>query len=183
MSTILYFCQYGVLRVHWGKKMNLNDFSKWLQYNRVKNLRGSEYFPYPLYLYLYILPVKKIWTVRFYVFLRNSLLLTKPAFIWSKIQQIFCEIFLLLKITAFYLNILKRIITPVFSVTWPFRNHSNILICCSGNIYYYYYQYLIQLSNIFSGSKDQHLSEIKSFFVTLYFKSLESESFRGGGEL
>ncbi len=25
--------------------MNLNDFSKWLQ-----NLRGSEYFPYPLYL-------------------------------------------------------------------------------------------------------------------------------------
>ncbi len=32
--------------------MNLNDFSKWLQYNRVKNLRGSEYFPYPLYMYV-----------------------------------------------------------------------------------------------------------------------------------
>ncbi len=30
--------------------MNLNDFSKWLQYNRVKNVRGSEYFPYPLYI-------------------------------------------------------------------------------------------------------------------------------------
>ncbi len=30
--------------------MNLNDFSKWLQYNKVKNLRGSEYFPYPLYM-------------------------------------------------------------------------------------------------------------------------------------
>ncbi len=30
--------------------MNLNDFSKWLQYNKVKNLRGSEYFPYPLYI-------------------------------------------------------------------------------------------------------------------------------------
>ncbi len=30
--------------------MNLNDFSKWLQYNRVNNLRGSEYFPYPLYI-------------------------------------------------------------------------------------------------------------------------------------
>ncbi len=29
--------------------MNLNDFSKWLQYNKVQNLRGSEYFPYPLY--------------------------------------------------------------------------------------------------------------------------------------
>ncbi len=34
--------------------MNLNDFSKWLQYNRVKNLRGSEYFPYPLCVYIYI---------------------------------------------------------------------------------------------------------------------------------
>ncbi len=32
--------------------MNLNDFSKWLQYNRVKHLRGSEYFPYPLYIYM-----------------------------------------------------------------------------------------------------------------------------------
>ncbi len=31
--------------------MNLNDFSKWLQYNKVKNLRGSEYFPYPLYIH------------------------------------------------------------------------------------------------------------------------------------
>ncbi len=34
--------------------MNLNDFSKWLQYNRVKNVRGSEYFPYPLYVYMYM---------------------------------------------------------------------------------------------------------------------------------
>ncbi len=24
-------------------------------------------------------------------------------------------------------------ITPVFSVTWSFRNHSNMLICCSKN--------------------------------------------------
>ncbi len=29
------------------------------------------------------------------------------------------------------------IITPVFIVTWLFRNHSNILSCCSRNIYYY----------------------------------------------
>ncbi len=28
------------------------------------------------------------------------------------------------------------IITPVFSVTWSFRNHSNMLICCSGNVSY-----------------------------------------------
>jgi len=50
MSTVLCFsvnmgrCVYN----NEGKKMNLNDFSKWLQYNRVNNLRGSEYFPYPL---------------------------------------------------------------------------------------------------------------------------------------
>ncbi len=37
--------------------MNLNDFSKWLQYNRVKNLRGSEYFPY-MCIYIYISAVK-----------------------------------------------------------------------------------------------------------------------------
>ncbi len=30
------------------------------------------------------------------------------------------------------------IITPVFSITWSFRNHSNMLICCSINISYYY---------------------------------------------
>jgi len=30
------------------------------------------------------------------------------------------------------------IITPVFSVTWSFRNHSNMLMWCSRNIYNYY---------------------------------------------
>jgi len=30
------------------------------------------------------------------------------------------------------------IITPVFSVTWSFRNHSNVMICCSRNISDYY---------------------------------------------
>jgi len=29
------------------------------------------------------------------------------------------------------------IISPVFSVTWSFRNQSNMMICCSRNIYYY----------------------------------------------
>jgi len=29
-------------------KMNLFDFSKWLQLNKEKHLKGSEYFPYPL---------------------------------------------------------------------------------------------------------------------------------------
>ncbi len=30
------------------------------------------------------------------------------------------------------------IITPVFSVTWSFRNHFNMLFCCSGYISYYH---------------------------------------------
>ncbi len=30
------------------------------------------------------------------------------------------------------------IITPVFSVTWFFRNHSNMMICCLRNIYFDY---------------------------------------------
>jgi len=34
--------------------------------------------------------------------------------------------------------ILSNII-PVFSVTWPFRNHSNTMIWCSRNISHYYY--------------------------------------------
>ncbi len=35
-------------------------------------------------------------------------------------------------------NIILSNITPVFSVTWSFRNHSNMLICCSKNIFYCY---------------------------------------------
>jgi len=29
-------------------------------------------------------------------------------------------------------------IITVFSVTWSFRNHSNMMIWCSRNIYHYY---------------------------------------------
>jgi len=32
---------------------------------------------------------------------------------------------------------IQSIITPVFSVTWSFRNHSNMLISCSRNISHY----------------------------------------------
>ncbi len=35
--------------------MNLNDFSKWLQYNRVKNLRGLNTFRnHCIYTYIYV---------------------------------------------------------------------------------------------------------------------------------
>ncbi len=36
-----------------------------------------------------------------------------------------------------FLNEFSAAITTVFSITRPFRNHSNMLIWCSGNIYYY----------------------------------------------
>ncbi len=38
-------------------------------------------------------------------------------------------------------NWIFSIITPVFSVTWSFGNHYNMLIWCSRNLYYYYYYY------------------------------------------
>ncbi len=67
-------------------------------------------------------------------FRKKSLMLTKAAVIWPKIRS---EILLQFKITAFYLclYVLKcnlflwckaefsAAITPVFSVTWSFRNH------------------------------------------------------------
>ncbi len=52
MSTILFFSINMGCCVYINEE-NLNDFSKWLQYNKVKNLRGSEYFPYPLYKHVY----------------------------------------------------------------------------------------------------------------------------------
>ncbi len=68
------------------------------------------------------------------------------------------------------------IIAPVFSVTWSFRNHSNMLICCSRNIYYYYQcwkqlccltflwkpQYFF-CSGFFDESKKKNSFEIKIF--------------------
>ncbi len=40
------------------------------------------------------------------------------------------------------------IIPPVFSLTWSFRNHSNMLIFSSRKMSYYYHQYWEQLLNI-----------------------------------
>ncbi len=55
MSTILCFSVNMGCCVYINEEKKLtNDFSKWLQYNRVKTLRGSEYFPYPLYVCMYI---------------------------------------------------------------------------------------------------------------------------------
>ncbi len=65
--------------------MNLNDFSKWLQYNRVKNLRGSEYFPYPLY----------IWVLNCYIGEKNKMVIycfAKTILNYADIMlQVFCD--------------------------------------------------------------------------------------------
>ncbi len=82
------------------------------------------------------------------MFLKESLLLTKAA-LYSKNSKN-SEILLECKTAVFYVNIcynviyfcdqscIFSIITPVFSVTWCFRNHYNMLICCSRNISDYY---------------------------------------------
>ncbi len=46
--------------------------------------------------------------------------------------------FLKYNLLMWWKNYIFSIITPGFSVTWSFRNHYNMPICCSINISYYY---------------------------------------------
>ncbi len=98
----------------------------------------------------------------------------------------YCEILLQFKITAFYWeksnlflwwqSWILTAITQVFSVTWSFRNHSNLLIWCSRNISYYqcwkhlcclifsdkwWYMYLISVLWWMEISKEEHSFEIE----------------------
>ncbi len=76
----------------------------------------------------------------------------------NTVKQFNCEILLQFKISVFYFNIFENIIyscvgkaefsaaiTSAFSVTWSFRNPSNMLICCSRNIYYHCWKQLFCL--------------------------------------
>ncbi len=83
----------------------------------------------------------KVLNVRLLLFFLRSLLLTKPAFIWSKDQQ--KKLFFLFKRTFLFEYIIKYnlflwfqswILSIISPVTWSLRNHSNILICCSKNM-------------------------------------------------
>jgi len=47
---------------------------------------------------------------------------------------LFCEYVFKCNLFLWCQSWIFRIITPVFCVTWSFINHSNMLICCSGNI-------------------------------------------------
>ncbi len=82
------------------------------------------------------------------------------------------------KYLFFYLNTFENVffsvIKKLFSsslLTWSFRNHSNMLICCSRNIFVYYWcwnscatsYFLWKTSNIWliEISKEQHSFEIE----------------------
>ncbi len=61
-------------------------------------------------------------------------------------------------------KLIFSIITPV---TWSFRNHSNILICCSKNTYYYvensWVEFFFRFLWWIERSEEQHLSGIEIF--------------------
>ncbi len=69
----------------------------------------------------------------------NQLYHNKTLFVskWS-VKMVFA----FQKMLIIFIPVMKSwifsIITPVFSVTWSFRNHTNMLICCSRNISDYY---------------------------------------------
>jgi len=84
-------------------------------------------------------------------------MITKTAFIWLKKQQqqqknsdivkyydnlnqMFSEYIWMLLFFLFQLLVMQNwilsVIAPVFSVTWSFRNHTNMVIWCSKNYYF-----------------------------------------------
>ncbi len=83
-----------------------------------------------------------------YCFWQKSIMLTKTVFYLIQIQKKNCII------VKYYFNLKElysienfSIITPVFSVTWSFRNLSNGLIWCLVIIKYYCYYCLIFCGN------------------------------------
>ncbi len=71
-------------------------------------------------------------------FWNKPLLLTKAAIIWSKIKEKLVKYYYHLKAISKKLFQLCKAEFSVFSVTWSLRNHFNMLICCSRNMYYYH---------------------------------------------
>ncbi len=118
--------------------------------------------------------VQNLESVRY--FLSLSLLLAKATFIWSKIFKIILPF----KITVFCLECISvikadwifSIISPVFSVTWSFRNHSNILMWCLTNIYCYYQCLILLCCLIFLWKP------LRIFFnIVLWIESLKEKLF------
>ncbi len=78
----------------------------------------------------------KLWII--YCFCRFSLTL---PFNWNNIGFLSRPFYVWIYLKMWFISVMHswifRIITPVFSVTWSFRNHSNMMICCPRNIPYY----------------------------------------------
>ncbi len=78
------------------------------------------------------------------LFFKEPLVLTKVAFLWSK-EIILKNIIILWNIITINIYMyscdgkveFSTAITAVFSVTWSFRNNSNIQSCCLRNIYHF----------------------------------------------
>ncbi len=87
-----------------------------------------------IFLMFYLLAVQKS---EFGKFLFKFFLLKKALFIW---KQKCSDILLQFKLTVLYLNIFKAEFSASL-LQWSFRNHSNMLICCSRNISDYYHNW------------------------------------------
>ncbi len=139
----------------WGMTGNVGFFlhGTILAWHEIHLKKKYIYIYIYTYIHLYKIPFKCLESLRFfYVFLKKSLMFTKAAFIWysKKYSKKYFEIVLQFKRTVFYLNTFfnwiyfcdgkaefSAAITSVFSVTWSFRNSSDMLIWSSRNISYY----------------------------------------------
>jgi len=87
---------------------------------------------------------------------------TYSSKVWFCLVLLLDKILLQFEIIDFYLNIFCNVmyscngkvtfsatISQVFSITWSFRNHSNMMIWCSRRISYYYQCWKVVLLNIF----------------------------------
>ncbi len=115
--------------------------------------------------YKYTQLCKSLGFIRFLMFLKEVSSAHQGRIYWIK-NAVNCEILLQFKIKVFYCNIFLNTIYSCdaqlnfqhhySSVTWSFRNHSNMLIWCSWNMYYYQcWKKLCQFSFLFfSGFSD-----------------------------
>ncbi len=97
------------------------------RYVIIYNLNFHDIFKYLIICYI---PFKGLLT-RLHSFDKNKIK-SNIAKYYYNLKQCFSILILYFKMWFIHVNF------PVFSVTWSFRNHSNMLILCSRNVYYYH---------------------------------------------
>ncbi len=73
----------------------------------------------------------KIFNLYFSPFLTQTIIWLKKT--WHVVHKLYGPLMVFLVLFEAFLFLWWQ--SWIFSVTWPFRNHSNMLICCSRNIY------------------------------------------------